>query len=270
MVAKKKKGSPGANSARDAANASVDAGAVAGAPVYIGIDSGSDLETYGYQSQLTHPADPYATTGPASFASVKTLATKPKYKVGYLNSEDFARELGNKNPDIIYIYQQRMAAAGLLDAYTPGQLDKPTKAAFKELLSGANQIAGTWQQALQDTETVGGRTTAPKQERDPFVAKLDDPATLRETFQSAVQKIYGGDLPDDEINAMVDAYRSQQLSKQQAYYDAQPLGGAVTTETDPTAYALAEVKAKHPQQLDRVKFQDTFSQIMSAFGSGAR
>lgn len=237
-----------------------------GSGVYIGVQAGSDLEKYGYQG--AGYGLPGSTAGAKYGGPFRSYygTKKPLYKVGYQNSKDFARELGNMNPYVIYVYQQRLNAAGLLDTFVPGKLDKATRAAFKELLSTANQSATTWQSTLQDIESVDG-VVGSSSSRQPFVAQLDDPTTLRETFQSAVQSIYGGDLPDDEINAMVDAYRSQQLAKQQAAYNAQETGGQVDTETNPSAFALAEVQAKHPDQVARVKFSDTLGTILKTFSS---
>lgn len=232
--------------------------------VYVGVDAGSDLEKYGYQGAgANQPGAALAAKyGPAKAYYGKRL---PLYKVGYQNSEQFRRELGNMDPNVIYLYQQRMHDAGLLDAYTPGQLDKSTRSAFKELLSTANQTATSWQSTLQDIESVGGRVQA--KQRDPFQAVLDDPASLKLAFQHVAQDIYGGDLPDEEVNAMVDAYRAQQLQKQQAAYDTAGTTTTIDKETDPTAFATEQLQASHPDQLARVKFSDTIGNILKTFSS---
>lgn len=226
--------------------------------VYIGVEAGSQLEQQGYEVQKNAP-------GMIPYPYFKRK--KPKYKVGYQNSKQFAREMNNMDPNVIYLYQQRLNASGLLDTYNPGQLDKSTRAAFKELLATANQTATTWQSSLQDLEAAGGRVET-STARQPFVAQLDDPATLRATFQQVAQQIYGGDLPDAEINSMVDAYRNQQLAKQQAAYDVAEVGGTVDSEANPSAFAQEQLKATHPDQLARVKFSDTLGTILKTFSSG--
>lgn len=237
--------------------------------VYVGVEAGSDLEKNGFQGLgVGQPGAPAGATYGGPFKGYYGTK-KPLYKVGYQNSKQFSAELNNLDPNVILLYQQRLNASGMLDTYTPGKLDKVTRGAFKELLTQANQSATTWQSTLQDIEASGGVTQKPEAPRDPFVAKLDDPTTLKETFQAAAQSIYGGDLPDSEIDAMVNSYRAQQMSKQQAAYDTDgnPAGGTIETETDPTAFAQAEIKTAHPDQINRVKFQDTLGNIMKGLSS---
>jgi hypothetical protein len=237
--------------------------------IYVGVEAGSDLEKYGYQGAGANQpgASLAAKYGPAKGFYGKRL---PLYKRGYQNSEQFRRELGNMDPNIIYLYQQRLHDAGMLDAYTPGQLDKPTRAAFKEVLSQANQSASSWQSTLQSIESVGGVFKEPEP-RDPFQAVLDDPASLKAAFQHVAQDIYGGDLPDSEVDAMVDAYRTQQLQKQKAAYDAEGTTTTIEKEADPSAFAADQLKATHPDQLERVKFSSAMSTIMQGLaGRGAQ
>lgn len=224
--------------------------------VYIGVATGSELETYGYQLPVNQR--------PSSHFSRNT-GLKPRYQTNYMNSQQFYQELNLGDPNVIYLYQQRMSNAGLLDAYTPGQLDNATRAAFKNLMGTANQTATTWQQTLQDAEAVGGSNKAGSAK----AIVLDDPTTLRSTFQAVARKIYGGDLPDDEVNRMVDAYRNMQAERQRAMYDAQASGGTTDSVTDPSAYAEEQINAQHPDQANRVKFQNTLSTIMQTFSKQA-
>lgn len=239
--------------------------------VYIGVESGSDLEKNGLQGPGY--GQPGAVAGAKYGQQFRGYygSRKPKYKVGYQNSQSFARELNNMDPNVIYLYQQRLNASGLLDSFTPGKLDKSTRGAFKELLTQANQTANTWQSTLQDIEAVGGVAGKDsKQQPDAFVAQLDDPVTLREAFQQTAQSLYGGDLPDDEINAMVDAYRSIQQAKQQAAYNANlasangGASGTVEAEVAPGDYAAQQIKAKHPDQVAKVEFSGTLSDLFKA------
>jgi hypothetical protein len=200
------------------------------------------------------------------------LSKKPIYKVGYQNSKQFSRELNNMDPNIVFLYQQRLNSVGLLDKFTPGKLDKATRGAFKELLSTANQTGASWQSTLQDIESVGGAAGADggagsARERAPFVAQLDDPATLRSAFQQTAQSLYGGDLPDDEVNAMVDAYRSIQLSKQKAAYDAADTGGTIDSEPNASAFAEQQIKEKHPDQVAKVAFSGTLNEALKALAT---
>lgn len=278
MAKKKPKPSPGAQINIDTSGRGALGTAQTGSgPVYIGVDSGSDLEKYGYQGPgygLVNPGFLGLAGGP-----VKNYygTRKPLYKVGYQNSKTFARELNNMDPNVVYLYQQRMEAAGLLESgsYAPGKLDSATRAAFKQLLGTANQTATSWQQTLQDIESVGGLPGKQKQKQQPdaFVANLDDPATLRSAFQQVAQQLYGGDLPDSEVQSMVDAYRSQQMSKQKAAYDAQLAAanggtpGQVDQETTPGAFAQQQLQQSHPDQLARVKFSDTLGSILDTLRS---
>lgn len=233
--------------------------------VYIGVDTGSDLETQGYQVRRT---------GPWHIPTVGTVAKKPLYKVGYLNSKDFARELNDLNPDTIYFYQQRLNAVGLLDKFTPGQMDTATRNAFKSLIGQANQTATTWQKALQDSEAAGGYSPdgaggGSGSQRQPFVATLDDPATLRVVFQNVARETYGRNLPDDEINSMVDAWRNVEYQRQKSYYDMQDTGGTVdnpnTSQADAEAFAQAQIKANHPNEVGAEAFGQKFQQLLDAF-----
>lgn len=237
--------------------------------VYIGVDAGSDLEKYGLQGPGY--GQPGAALGAKYGGPFKSYYghRKPLYKVGYQNSKTFARELNNMDANAIYLYQRRLNSVGMLDTFTPGKLDKATRGAFKELLSTANQSAVTWQQTLQEIEQSGGKVSTSTQTHQPFVAQLDDPATLRATFQQVAQTIYGGDLPDAEINSMIDAYRNQQLTKQQTAYNIAETGGTVDTETNPSAFAQQEIQSTHPDQAARVKFQDTLGTILKTFSSQA-
>lgn len=237
-----------------------------GGGIYIGVAAGSDLETLGVAG--AGHGQPGAVAGAKYGGPFKSYygTRKPLYKVGYQNSKQFARELNNMDPNVIYLYQQRLNASGMLDKFTPGKLDKATRAAFKELLTTANQSAATWQQTLQDIESTGGLVGTEKQ-RAPFVAQLDDPATLREAFQQTAQSLYGGDLPDAEVNAMVDAYRTIQGQKQKVAYDAAETGGTIESEASPSAFAAEQIKAKHPQQVTNVKFSETLGNILQTLGS---
>lgn len=237
-------------------------------PLYIGVEAGSDLEQRGLP--LRRGADPAATTGPASFGY--TSRVKPRYKVGYLNSKEFAAELGDMDKDVIESYQGAFYDLGLLKKFTPGKMDKATRQLFKDLITTANQEGKRWQDVFMETletGTVGYVDDGPSQERAPFVAELDDPISLREAFQRVAADIYGGDLPDSEVNAMVDAYRSIQMERQKAYYDTQEVGGTADVEPDPGAFAAERIKAAHPDQAARVKFQDTLGTIMSTFSNSA-
>jgi hypothetical protein len=230
--------------------------------IYIGVAAGSDLETSGF---------PATKRGPFGVPMYK-LSRKPLYKVGYQNSKQFSRELNNMDPNVIFLYQQRLNASGLLDKFTPGKLDKATRGAFKELLTQANQTGATWQSTLQDIETVGGMVGADggagaSRERAPFVAQLDDPATLRAAFQQTAQSLYGGDLPDGEVQAMVDAYRSIQMSKQKAAYDAADTGGTIESEPNASAFAEQQIREKHPDQVARVEFNGTLSAALKALAT---
>jgi hypothetical protein len=234
--------------------------------IYIGVQAGSDMEQVGLKGTGT---DPSARSGPQSFTY--PTVKKPRYKIGYLNSKEFAADLAGNDPDAIEAYQSYMHDAGLLNKYTPGSVDKPTRAAFKELVTRANQTGSTWQQALED-QLRGGVVDdgSAKQAPDAFVAELSDPATLREAFQNTAQSLYGGDLPDAEVQAMVDAYRQIQLAKQQSAHEidlaAADGGTPGTKELVPTtdAFAAEAIKAKHPDQVAKVQFSGTLNKALQA------
>ncbi len=239
-------------------------------PVYIGVAAGSDQELYGTPISTT---DPSATTGPMSMTY--QAMRKPRYKVGYQNSKDFSAELNGMDPNAIYMYQQRLNAVGMLDKFTPGKLDSATRAAYKELLTQANQNGDTWQSTLQQIEANGGVVKTPKatQPPDAFVSQLDDPQSLREAFQQAAQSLYGGNLPDNEINGMVDAYRHIQQQKQQASYNATlaaangGVQGSVENIQSPSDFASQEIRAQHPDQVAKVQFQGTLSDALKSLST---
>lgn len=238
-----------------------------GKPIYIGVEAGSDLEQKGLPGAGAN--QPGATMGAKYGGPTRSYygSVKPRYRVGYLNSKEFSRELGGMDSDVITKYQEAFYDLGLLTKFTPGKMDGPTRAIFKDMVTTANQSGKRWQDVFMktlETGTVGYDTPGDSgPERAPFQAILDDPVTLREAFQSTAQKLYGGDLPDAEVNAMVDAFRAQQLAKQKAKYDTDETGGQIDNEVSPDDFISSEIKAKHPDQVAKVEFNGTLSSLFA-------
>jgi hypothetical protein len=267
--------SPGAAASRDTTLTQVDNPTATSKGVYIGVEAGSDLERYGYQSQRTIAADPYARTGPASFSRIEQLSKKPKYKVGYLNSKDFARELGNFDPQAIYTYQQYMNQAGLLDKFSPGVMDAATRGAFKELLTSANQHAGTWQGELDAVLQAGGKTGDTGTSTPPLTVNLTNPDDIKAVATTAAQSLLGQNLSDDQLNNFVSTFQAQERDFQTTSYNQQYTpgvgygpGGEATQAPDLKTAATNYAKSSDPAQYQTTQFGSMVSDALKNLRSG--
>lgn len=159
--------------------------------------------------------------------------------------------------------QQFLIQAGLAPKGSViGQWDQGWASAFSKVLGSANVTGSTWQDALTSrlsAQDQGNAIDSSGSKLQPFQAQLTDPITLKSAFRQTANQIYGGDLPDEEINQMVDAYRAIQLQKEQANYDTNITGGTIDTLESPGDFAEQQIRDKHPDQVAKMEFNGTLS-----------
>lgn len=255
-------------------------GGTAQKAVYIGIAAGSDLEKLG----VPGPGYGQASSGMGAIYGQQFRGyygtQKPLYKVGYQNSQQFSRELNNMDPNVIFLYQQRLYNAGLLSTFTPGTLDKATRAAFKDLLGTANQSASTWQSTLQNIEDAGGVAGKKKAEPakpPPLTISLSNPDDIKAAISSTAKTLYGGDLPDSEVASMVATFQDKERQSQTQAYNQQYSpegaaagngvygpGGETVAAPNLSAFVEQQIKAAHPDQVAKVEFSGTLNNALSS------
>jgi acyl-CoA synthetase (AMP-forming)/AMP-acid ligase II len=237
------------------ANAQADrAGAL-----FIGIDAGSKTEErYKGLSQTRTAANQFGAKtpfGPLGFAAYKTGST--------------LEQLAGYGPDDIYALQVRLHDAGLLDNFTPTQLDKTTRNAFKDLLATSNASMKTWQQTLDDITAVGG--TIDKQDgrtRAPLTVELTNPDDLKSVAQKVAQTLYGGNLPEADLERFVNTFHGMESGAQSQAYGMAESGGTVVAPPNASVAAESQIRAEHPDQVAATAFGARMGDIISTFTGG--
>lgn len=176
--------------------------------------------------------------------------------------------------------QSQLYRAGFYSGnFTPtyGKVRTEDISAFRSMLVGVgmNPQAQPIGQYLSQSADQGDNAGVNLTKHAPLVIKLTNPDTLRATIQNVADQLYGGHLPDDEVQKMITTYQGMESSSQTAQYNAGDpnltgvvtggLGGTITQAPSPSAYAQSQIEQNHPDQVNHVKFKDTFSKVLDAF-----
>jgi hypothetical protein len=169
-------------------------------------------------------------------------------------------------------WQLKLIAAGLLskNSVSLGVWDKPTQAAYQEVLELANQSGLTKEEALaQFVEGAAASAAAgfgPDGPEAPVI-QLTAPGDLRESFRKTYRERVGKNPSEAALAAFVDRFHSLEAGGQKTYNDAAP-GSTVTAAPDTTTVALEQLRGgadaaeEHAYQAI-TRMQDFFSMLDS-------
>jgi hypothetical protein len=198
-----------------------------------------------------------------------TIKSNPRYVAGH-----------QYNPatlpvDDIIDLQQKLVAAGLMDDgdYTVGVWDNVSTKAYEQLLGEANMSGDDEETAL--TRRIQTTQLHPKEKekktRPPLIVRLSNPDDLRAVAKRAASDLYGGNLPDEDVERFVASYRSMedQYQRQQdamQYTGVEPgPGGTVTQPADPEVMLENQVRREHPNEVAATAFGARMNDIISTF-----
>lgn len=159
---------------------------------------------------------------------------------------------------------------GSLDATK--DIDAFKRALISHLASGQQtDLSSFLNQAVSTYQATGTRT------KTPLVVKLTNPDDLRITLQKTVQDLYGGNLPEDQVQKFIQSFQSDQAAEQTAAYTAggfnpetgqsdlsgsQTAGGTVTGVASPAAAAEAFTRTNYPNQVAATAFGNALNNII--------
>lgn len=110
----------------------------------------------------------------------------------------------------------------------------------------------------------------------PNTITLDDPAALRTMIQDTAQKLYGGWLPEDEVQKFINTFQSQNASYQtQQYNQAYGTGpggygpGGTAIKPDANAEAEQYIRTQHPNQVAATQFGNAMAPIIDTLKNPA-
>lgn len=173
--------------------------------------------------------------------------------------------------------QRALIQVGFLDStgVVYGSWDDKTATAFAKVLASANQSGAMWQDALatrlalvdQQGGLKAGRAVAP------LTIKLTNPDDLKKVANNVAKNLYGGNLPDDDLNRFVSAYQASEAQAQSSSYAQQynasgtgyGAGGTVTAPADPSVAAEKQIRGEHPLAVAQQGFIDAFDPLLKTF-----
>lgn len=183
--------------------------------------------------------------------------------------------------------QDQLYRAGYYSAnYVPkyGQLNAEDISAFRIMMIGlaSNPSQATLSDYLNQSAQAGDSHGLGR--RSPLVVKLTNPDDLRVTLQKTVQDLYGGNLPETDVQSFISAFQSSQAAEQTAAYTAGGFnpetgqadlsgtlngGGTVTAPASPTAAAEQYVRTKYPNQVAATQFGNAMDSIITTLKNPA-
>jgi hypothetical protein len=204
------------------ATAALKSGTQSGA-LFLGIPSGSELETTGfqYQAPIAHPFG-------AKLGS-RNAYRAPLYTTDYMGSKQFADELNGMDQETIFVLQQRLQALGLLTKFTPGSMDSATRTAMKKLLETSNQTASKWQDTLSELEALdpslleASGLVKPGKDLDlprvaPKTIELTNPDDIGKALINNAQELFSGGLSPEQVAEVVGKYQEMERAAQETNY----------------------------------------------------
>jgi len=220
--------------------------------VFIGIPAGSQTETILSQRSATSSLQ---STYP-QFQPFGVQLAQP-YKTGTALDQ-----LSGFGPEDIYALQLRLHQAGMLDNFIPNVLDKATRKAFTELLATANASRQDWATTLDQISTVGGMSGSGGATRGPLQVELTNPDDLKNIAQNVAQTLYGGNLPEEDLNRFVASYQSMQSGTKTQAYNTALTGGTVTAPPTAAVAAETQIRAEHPDQVAVTAFGNRLNDVI--------
>lgn len=183
--------------------------------------------------------------------------------------------------------QDQLYRSGYYSAnYVPkyGQLNAEDISAFRIMMIGlaSNPSQATLSDYLNHSAQAGDSHGLGR--RTPLVVKLANPDDLRVTLQKTVQDLYGGNLPEADVQNFISAFQSSQAAEQTAAYAAGGFnpetgqadmtgtptsGGTVTAPASPTAAAETYVRTKYPNQVAATQFGNAMNSIINTLKNPA-
>jgi hypothetical protein len=209
---------------------------------------------------LAGGGNPAAAYGPNASIPIQQ---GPRYFEG-----DQWQQAPTNSQDILAV-QQAMVQTGLLSAkeVTYGQWDPTSANAFAKLLGIANGAGVEWRDALAARMAAAGSDEAKAQARadrlasvEPLTIKLSNPDDLKTVAQNVAKTLYGGNLPDEDVQRFVASYQSAEREAQTAQWNAK-YGQYVDTGVAPTQVNMpsdpasadsviaAQIQREHPEQV---------------------
>ncbi len=205
----------------------------------------------------------------------------PQYRVG----DELTPLRESWPPERIAAIQNQMVSAGLLKSrnFQLGFWDQPTMAAYRELLGYSNVSGQDYSTTLANFKATiakfGDTTTGANRVRQPFLAELTDPNTLRDTLDAVSVRTMGRGLTEQEKAHFVDSFRSTQEQALRSKYD---MAGDIDTTTgantgaggtysvpDPESSASAYVKSTNPDAVKEYNYLNAFKAFQGLLsGSG--
>lgn len=233
--------------------------------------SADQKQTYlGVPNDYTTAQTPTGMWGvPATFTSGDV---PPQYKQG-----DQYRELPTDTTQLALLQHALIDAGYISDTEAKliafGSPDPRTAAAFEKLLVTANISGGDWQDALSKRLASVAANPQPTKQLPPLTVQLTNPEDIKDAFQKTAQTLYGGDLPDDQVNAFVSQFQAKEQAAQTQAYNQQynvaagTYGPGGTTVAPPNAGvdAAEYIKNAHPNEVAAEEFGNKMSVLLNAF-----
>lgn len=223
-------------------------------PYYSGYTAQQPYQaTFGY-------ADPInATAGSFDYTAYRSI--QPRYFDG-----DQYRPATLGIDDMIAL-QNGLDAAGLYSGdYTKGAWGPSDWAAYERLLAMAN-AAGLDEKTALDRAINGAKSKDAKgTKRQPLVVTLSNPAELKKTLRNVSRDLYGGDLPDEDVQRFVSAYQALEANATtQAYAMGNESGGTVVAPPDPSTVAEEQIRVDHPLEVRNQGFVNSMDAVLQTF-----
>ena len=171
-------------------------------------------------------------------------------------------------PSDIDTLQRRLVNSGLLDTdYRSGVWDKPSQAAFEQVLGLANNMGHPWQDALATYEsstpmqwdaktgTYVKGTAGTARTKAPVVANFTNPDDLALTAQGVATAKLGRSFTPQELQRFIAAYHGTEQAAAQGASDAGgPGGGGYTSPASATAAATTFAQQADPTAYNGEQF----------------
>lgn len=192
-------------------------------------------------------------------------------------TQDWQMLLTLPQDDVIAIQRNLMKA---FPGFKPGQIgnryDPKTINVFKSALARINQFS------VDPSDTLGigirGKTTTDAiaaLAKMPMSAstgssglanptRVTSPTDLKAIFKKVSQDSLGRTIGDGDLNRMVEAYQSNELSYQKTY----SAGGAATSTPDPTTFAQSQIQKDFGDEVNVNKLDSIFSSIDKVLSGG--
>lgn len=236
--------------------------------------------SYGYEHGLWDPSD---------VASGLVTQVPRTFGAQYFRGDEWT--LAPDNPADVRALQIQLQQTGLLTSRGTtvlGQWDPQSATAFAKLLASANNAGAEWKDVLaaRMAAVASGGLLGTQTSRAPLVVHLANPDDIRSTLQKTAQTLYGGNLPEQDVQAFIAAFQGQQAAASQAAYAAgenpnigtmdidpttgKPLGGGGTVTNAPSTGAASEqfIRGQHPQEVAQQGFVNAMGDVLNTFTQG--